>query len=77
MKVKILTSFPKQTLNTDKTWFSSDLHLNHEAVIKFGRKFENIIEMNDSILHEINKVVRKNDLLVLLGDTMLVEKDYI
>lgn len=77
MKVKILTSFPKQTLNVDKVWFSSDLHLNHEAVIKFGRKFENVIEMNDSILYEINKVVRKNDLLVLLGDTMMVEKDYI
>lgn len=76
MKVKILSSFPKQTYEFDQVFFSSDLHLNHEAVIKFGRKFENVVEMNDSILFEINKVIRKNDLLVLLGDTMMGEKDY-
>lgn len=75
MKVKI-QSFPKQTLEVDKVWFSSDLHLNHEAVIKFGRKFDNIVEMNDSILHEINKLVRENDLLILLGDTMMIDKNY-
>ena len=33
--------------------------------------------MNDSILNEINKVVRENDLLVLLGDTMMGEKVYV
>lgn len=77
MKVKILSSFPKQTLIVDKVWFSSDLHLNHQAVIDYGREFDSVYHMNDSILHEINKVVRENDLLVLLGDTMMGEKDYI
>ena len=77
MKVKILSSFPKQTLNVDKVWFSSDLHLNHQAVIDYGREFDSVSYMNDSILNEINKLVRENDLLVLCGDTMLVEKDYI
>lgn len=32
--------------------------------------------MNDSILHEINKLVRENDLLILLGDTMMIDKNY-
>jgi len=76
MKVKILSSFPRQTYEFDQVFFSSDFHLNHEAVIKFGRKFENVVEMNDNILYEVNKVVRQNDLLVLLGDTMMGEKDY-
>jgi calcineurin-like phosphoesterase family protein len=76
MKVKILTSYPKQTLNVDKLYFSSDLHLNHEAVIKFGRKFDNVEHMNDHIVVEINKLVRENDLLVLCGDSMMGEKNY-
>lgn len=76
MKVKILTSYPKQTINVDKVWFSSDLHLNHQAVIDFGRKFESVEEMNDSILLEINKLVGENDLLVLMGDTIMGEKNY-
>lgn len=76
MKVKILNTFPKQTIEVDKVWFSSDLHLNHEAVIKFGRKFNNVEEMNNDLLNEINILVRKNDLLILLGDTMMVDKDY-
>lgn len=77
MKVKILNSYPKQTYNFDKVWFSSDLHLNHEAVIKFGREFDNVEQMNTHILQEINNRVGKNDLLVLLGDTLMQEKDYI
>jgi calcineurin-like phosphoesterase family protein len=77
VKVKILSSFPKQTLNVDKVWFSSDLHLNHQAVINFGRQFDSVSHMNDYILNETNKVVRENDLLVLCGDTMMGEKDYI
>lgn len=77
MKVKILTSFPKQTYEFDKVWFSSDLHEGHQAVIDFGRKFNNLIEMNIHIVDEINRKVDKNDLIVLLGDSMMGEKDYI
>jgi calcineurin-like phosphoesterase family protein len=76
MKVKILTSFPKKTLNVDKVWFSSDFHLNHKAVIDYGRKFDSVGHMNDHIIVETNKLVRENDLLVLTGDTMMGEKNY-
>jgi calcineurin-like phosphoesterase family protein len=77
MKVKILSSFPKQTYNFNQVFFSSDLHIGHEAVIKFGRNFESLPMMNHHILTEINKLVKEDDLLVLLGDTMMGEKDYI
>lgn len=76
MKVKILSSFPKQTLNVDKVYFSSDFHIDHKAVIDFGRKFDSVEHMNDHIIVETNKLVRKNDLLVLMGDTMMGEKNY-
>lgn len=76
MKVKILTSFPKQTYNFDNVYFSSDLHEGHQAVIDFGRKFNSLLEMNIHIIDEINKKVKENDLLVLLGDSLMGEKDY-
>lgn len=77
MKVKILTSFPKQTFEVGNVYFSSDLHLNHQAVIDFGRKFESLEWMNKYIVDEINIKVKENDLLVLLGDSLMGEKDYV
>lgn len=77
MKVKILSSFPKQTYEFDNVYFSSDLHEGHQAVIDFGRNFNNLLEMNIHIIDEINKKVSKNSLLVLLGDSMMGEKDYV
>jgi len=76
MKVKILTSFPKQTYNFDNVYFSSDLHEGHQAVIDYGRNFSSLLDMNTYIVDEINKKVGANDLLVLLGDSLMGEKDY-
>jgi calcineurin-like phosphoesterase family protein len=76
MKVKILTSFPKQTYNFNNVYFSSDFHLNHKAVIDYGRKFDSVEHMNDHIIVETNKLVKEKDLLILTGDTMMGEKNY-
>jgi calcineurin-like phosphoesterase family protein len=76
MKVKIITSFPKVSMQFDNVYFSSDLHEGHQAVIDYGRKFNSLSEMNTHIVDEINKKVGVNDLLVLLGDSMMGEKDY-
>lgn len=73
MKVKLFNKFLGEFNNV---YFSSDLHLNHEAVIKFGRKFNNVAEMNHVILTQINTKIKKEDLLVLLGDTIMINKDY-
>jgi len=75
MKVKINTH-PKHYLEIGNVFFTSDLHINHESVIKFGRKFSNVEEMNDTIYTNINNKVGKDDLLVLLGDTMMIDKNY-
>lgn len=77
MKVKILTSFPKKTIEVGNVFFSSDLHLNHQAVLDFGRNFNTLDEMSETIYSEINTKVGENDMLVLLGDTMMVDKDYV
>lgn len=76
MKVKILTSYPKQSFEVNNIYFSSDLHLGHQAIVDYGREFDDVETMNNHIITEINSKVGKDDLLVLLGDTMMGEKNY-
>ena len=50
-------------------YFSSDLHLGHRSVIGFqNRPFESVEEMNRGIIHNFNSVVRRDDILYILGD---------
>lgn len=73
MKVKL---FGKNLGQFENLWFSSDLHLNHEQVLKFGRDFSTVEEMNKYLIDCINQNCGKDDLLVLCGDTMMINKDY-
>ena len=72
MRVRVF----RRRILVDNVYFSSDLHLRHEDIIKKGRKFTDVEQMNKHIIDEINKKVGENDLLVLLGDTIMIEKDY-
>ncbi|MCC6094419.1 MAG: hypothetical protein LIV24_05295 [Eubacterium sp.] len=50
-------------------WFTSDLHLGHEAVIRMqNRPFKDIREMNNALIHNLNECVKANDKLYILGD---------
>lgn len=50
-------------------YFTSDLHLGHEAVIKYqNRPFANIEEMNRTLINNYNAVVKNNDTCYILGD---------
>lgn len=50
-------------------YFTSDLHLGHNAVICMqNRPFANADEMNRVLVDNYNSVVRKNDNVYLLGD---------
>ena len=50
-------------------YYIADLHINHNNVIKFdNRPFSSVIEMNDTILHNWNSVVSKNDTVYIIGD---------
>lgn len=50
-------------------YFTSDLHLGHESILRMqNRPFANIDEMNDRLIKNINSRVGKNDRLYILGD---------
>jgi calcineurin-like phosphoesterase family protein len=50
-------------------WITSDWHLYHQNILKYcDRPFADVKEMNDTIIKNINDVVKKDDLLINLGD---------
>ena len=50
-------------------WFTSDWHLGHFATLKFfGRPFELLEEMDDTIIKNIVSVVHPGDEIFFLGD---------
>ena len=50
-------------------YFTSDLHLGHNAVINMqNRPFANVDEMNRVLIDNYNSVVHQNDTVYLLGD---------
>ena len=59
-------------------WFTADLHLGHANIIKYcKRPCEDVDEMDALILDGINKLVRKDDRLYVLGDFSLQGLDVI
>lgn len=53
-------------------YFVSDTHFNHSNIIKLGhRPFNDVHEMNDALIENWNKKVRKNDEVYFLGDAGL------
>lgn len=56
------------TVGPGKIYFMSDLHYNHENVIRHdNRPFVNVTEMNDYILRELQKT-KPEDIIFDLGD---------
>ena len=52
-----------------RIWFTSDLHLGHRSAISMcGRPFETVEEMNETLIHNFNQSVKKNDTVYILGD---------
>jgi len=50
-------------------WFTSDLHLGHKNIINYcERPFNDVHEMNKTILDNINNIVGVDDELYILGD---------
>lgn len=59
----------------DKLWFCSDPHYNHKNICRGvstwdsgTREFDNLSDMNLTIVDNINKSVGENDILFCLGD---------
>lgn len=52
-----------------KIYFIADTHLSHNNIIKYcNRPFNNIADMNETIINNWNKVVTNNDIVYHLGD---------
>lgn len=50
-------------------YFTSDLHLGHRSIISMNdRPFENVEEMNRTLIQNFNATVKKNDTVYILGD---------
>ena len=50
-------------------YFISDLHFYHTGVIRFDRrKFGDVEQMNEFMIHQWNGRIRRNDEVIILGD---------
>lgn len=57
-------------------WFTSDLHLCHDKSFLWSpRGFKDQYEMNEAIVENWNKVVKKDDIVYDLGDLALTDLD--
>lgn len=57
-------------------YFSSDLHLCHDKEFIYkARGFDNIDQMNESIIKNFNSIINEDDDLYLLGDLFLSNFD--
>jgi calcineurin-like phosphoesterase family protein len=53
-------------------WVTSDLHLNHNKDFLYGKRgFKNIEEHNETVINNINELVKPDDILFSLGDFCL------
>lgn len=60
-------------------WFTSDTHFGDERLMDYNiRNFNNVDEMNETIIKKWNTVVSPEDAVYHLGDfTLKIEQDYI
>jgi len=60
-------------------WFTSDEHYAHQNIIKYcNRPFKDIYEMDETIINNFNRVVKKSDITIHAGDfTLLKDKKII
>lgn len=58
-------------------YFTSDLHFDHINVIKYcARPFNDVNEMNETIIDNYNKRIKNNDTCYILGDVMMRDTEH-
>lgn len=59
----------KFSTENQKIFFTSDMHFQHDNIIKFcDRPFASVEEMNETLIKNWNSVVGENDIVFNLGD---------
>lgn len=59
-------------------WFTGDTHFNHTNIIRFcNRPFSDVIEMNETMIDNWNRIVKPNDDIYHVGDFGFGEVGYI
>lgn len=59
----------KDKFNKDKLWFIADTHFCHDNIIKYcSRPFKDVQEMNEKLIQNWNKLVQKDDDIIVAGD---------
>ena len=75
MNTKLL--FKNSIKDSEKIWFTSDLHFGHNKEFLYKpRGFNSITEHDETIISNFNSVVSNDDVLVILGDVMLGDNSY-
>lgn len=69
----------KFNINTkEKLFFTSDLHLSHENIIKYcNRPFSSVGEMDEYLISNWNEEVGKKDRVVMAGDFVFKNKRHL
>lgn len=49
-------------------YFTSDLHFGHEGVLRHRELFSTVEEMDEVLIENWNKTVKRNDIVVITGD---------
>ena len=69
--------FKNSIKDSEKIWFTSDLHFGHDKEFLYKpRGFNSITEHDETIISNFNSVVSNDDVLVILGDVMLGDNSY-
>jgi len=67
-----------QHSSLEKIWVWSDQHINHNNIIKYtNRPFNNVIDMNETMLKNAIDKVSDDDWLLFGGDVCIYYSDYI
>lgn len=65
----------KLNLKDQRIGFSSDLHLFHHNIIQYSnRPFKDIMEMNEAIRDNHNRIFGKRDIIFNLGDAIVIPR---
>lgn len=57
-------------------FFTSDEHFNHTNIIKYcNRPFDDVQEMNETIIQNHNEVVKPNDMVIHAGDFSFIPRE--